>query len=143
MRYEADAIRISHERLNDEVIIINFESGAYYSGTGSFADLWSLLLQGASDSEAADHLAALYGLAATKILPDLREVIGQLLAKNLLAEAPGRDTPPVLSLPDGERGDWAAPAFAEYTGMWDLIQLDPIHEVSEAGWPLAPPKATA
>jgi hypothetical protein len=140
MRYEPDAARISHERLNDEVIIINVETGAYYSGSGTFADLWSALVQGAADLEIAQHFAGRHAADSDVILNDVRNVIGQLLVKGLLSEAPDRPCSSALSLPESPRAEWSTPGFAEYTDMWDLIQLDPIHEVSEAGWPFAPPK---
>ncbi len=140
MRYEADAARISHERLNDEVIIINVETGAYYSGSGIFADLWSALMEGASDLEIVQHFEGSHSGEANSIRADVRDVIGQLIAKGLLSEAPERSSPAALSLPDVPGASWSTPSFAEYTDMWDLIQLDPIHEVSEAGWPFAPPK---
>ena len=75
MRYQIDSIHVSHERLNDEVIIINAVSGAYYSGTGSFADLWDMLMAGASAAEIADELAAQYAADASLILPDILAAI--------------------------------------------------------------------
>jgi hypothetical protein len=41
------------------------------------------------------------------------------------------------ALPQAARGRWQPPAFDEYTDMWELIKLDPIHEVDEVGWPVA------
>lgn len=140
MRYEIDAIRISHERLNDEVLVIDTASGAYYSGSGSFADLWSLLVQGAGAEEAGERLAEAYGRSREAIMPDVRDGIGHLLAKGLIREAPQLGPPAGLDLPEAARSDWQAPSLAEYTDMWDLIQLDPIHEVSDAGWPFAAPE---
>jgi len=143
MRYEPNTARISHEQLNDEVIIINVETGAYYSGSDTFAILWSALVQGATDLEIAQHFADRYSVECEVTLKDVRDIIGQLLAKGLLGEAPERPPSSDLSLPDGSLAKWSAPALAEYTDMWDLIQLDPIHDVSEAGWPFAPPKTVS
>ena len=42
MQFLIDTQNISHERLNDEVIIINLASAAYYSGSGTASDLWTL-----------------------------------------------------------------------------------------------------
>ena len=44
-----------------------------------------------------------------------------------------------LRLPPSMRNEWTAPQFDEYTDMWDLIKLDPIHEADEVGWPIAKP----
>ena len=53
--------------------------------------------------------------------------------KQIDAPAPEK---PKLTLTKGERTAWRAPEFDEYTDMWELIKLDPIHEVEEAGWPI-------
>jgi hypothetical protein len=32
-------------------------------------------------------------------------------------------------------GSWAEPVLDKYTDMQELLLLDPIHEVDDAGWP--------
>ena len=48
MRYCVDKSCVKHDRLQDEVIIINVATGSYYSGSGTAADIWSLFAQGTS-----------------------------------------------------------------------------------------------
>jgi hypothetical protein len=137
MRYRVDTSRVSHDRLQDEVIVINVASGAYYSGSGTAADVWTLIAQGVSRDEAVRQLASAYATDEKHITADVEACIATLLARGLI-EA---DDHPVNNgtalLPEGMRGAWAPPAFDEYTDMWELIKLDPIHEVDEVGWPVA------
>ena len=51
---------ITHERLDDEVMAINLESGAYIALDDAAADCWSLLVAGASVDEIARVLAERY-----------------------------------------------------------------------------------
>jgi|KBSSwiStaDraftv2_1062776.scaffolds.fasta_scaffold1419758_1 hypothetical protein len=140
MRYSIDARRISHERLGDEVIIINVTSGAYYAGSGTAADLWTLITQGASIEEAATLLAAVHGCDRQSALRDVKACLDVLVTRAVLQQddrSNGREA--TLALPEIDRGPWVAPFFSEYLDMWDLIQLDPIHDVGDAGWPFAAP----
>ena len=43
-------------------------------------------------------------------------------------------TPPP---PNAVRKPYTAPAVQKYDDLEDLLLLDPIHEVDEAGWPVA------
>ncbi|MDR3474666.1 MAG: PqqD family protein [Devosia sp.] len=141
-RFAVDPTNISHERLQDEVIIINVGSGAYFSGTGPAADLWTLISQGATVEEAAKVLAATYSTDGDAVRSDVDACVNHLLTLRVLApasaEAPAGTIP---ALPDLPRGAWAAPIFDEYTDMWDLLKYDPIHDVNETGWPYAAPIA--
>ncbi|AMN39830.1 PqqD family protein [Rhodoplanes sp. Z2-YC6860] len=136
MRYLVDAKGVSHDRLQDEVIVINVASGAYYSGSGCAADVWTLLTQGASLDEAARHLATAYDEAEETIRRDVATCADFLVERGLLqaSDAPAPKTE--FDLPGGARTVWRAPEFDEYTDMWELIKLDPIHEVEEVGWPV-------
>lgn len=144
MRYRIDARRITHERLGDEVIIIDVSRGAYYAGTGPAADLWTLVSQNASLEQATQELASLYACNPEVALRDIKSALDFLVAREVLQlwsdtqehEAKAREA---AALPDIARAAWAPPRFDEYLDMWDLIQLDPIHDVGDAGWPFVAP----
>jgi len=139
-RFAVDPSNISHERLQDEVIIINVGSGAYFSGTGPTADMWTLVSQGATLDEAAGVLARTYSADEATVRQDLGGCVEHLLALGILSPAEGTvQAAAVLALPDLPRGEWAAPKFEEYSDMWDLLKYDPIHDVNETGWPYAAP----
>lgn len=137
MRYSVNAARISHDRLQDEVIVINVGSGAYYSGSGTAADLWTLMSQGATVDEAARMLAAAWSTDAPRIVGEVETCVKSLLEQGLIEEERALAEANGLALPEGVRGAWTSPTFDEYTDMWELIKLDPIHEVDEVGWPVS------
>lgn len=139
IRFAVDPSKISHERLQDEVIIINLASGAYLSGSGPAADLWTLISGGASIDEATEALALAYDADSDLVRGDVEGLVRTLIDRNVLSEVTGRAPADGAILPDSVRGTWEKPSFDEYTDMWDLLQFDPIHEVGEAGWPHAAP----
>lgn len=141
MRFSVVSANVSHERMQDEVIIINMVSGAYYSGSGPAADFWTLISGGASIEETARTLADAYGADPAIVSKDVEAAAGTLETLGLVIRSdPGAAVVADHPLPDAERGAWAIPTFDEYTDMWDLLQADPIHDVGEAGWPFAVPK---
>ena len=140
MRYAIDTANVSHERLHDEVIIINLKTGAYYSGSGPSADLWDLLCQGATIAQMASMLASEYSCDEALVLQDIDNCLGFLVECAIIqVDHEACASTSELVLPEIERAGWIAPKFEEYTDMWDLIQLDPVHDVGDAGWPFAAP----
>lgn len=140
MRYNVDADRVSHERLQDEVIIINAATGCYFSGSGTAADLWTLISEGMSFEDIVTTLAHAYGTESATISRDVEICVAQLIGNDVITAS--EDAPSVrdVGLPALERLAWSAPAFDEYSDMWDLLQADPIHDVTETGWPYAQPR---
>ena len=143
VRFAIDPNRVSHERLQDEVIIINLASGAYLSGSGPAADLWTLVAGGASIDETVAVLAQAYAADPCAIRDDVAASVRTLVERTILIEVTGGAPAEGLVLPEATRGAWAKPGFDEYTDMWDLLQFDPIHDVGEAGWPHAAPTGKA
>ena len=142
MRYVIDADQVSHERLQDEVIVINVVTGSYFSGSGTAADLWTLISAGASLDETISTLAAEYRADASGIRGDVEACIETLIERRVLSPADDSAAAGTTPLPDQQRSAWSAPVFDEYTDMWDLLQADPIHDVSETGWPYVLPPPT-
>src|SRR5271166_5393581 len=135
MRYTVDPAHVSHNRLQDDVIVINAASGAYYSGSGTAADVWTLISQGTTVSEAARILASEYTCEEATVLRDIDTCVRSLIDRGLIQEnnKDARERVP-YALPQAVRTTWTTPEFDEYTDMWDLIRLDPIHEFGDAGW---------
>jgi len=129
---------VTHERLDDEVIAINLETGIYYALVGTAADVWSALDPTETVSAIAGALAGRYDAALDEVQADVEAFVLRLEAAGLLAErATTAETRGALPpLPPDSR--WVAPEFEEYRDMADLVLLDPIHQVDETGWPRLP-----
>ena len=140
MRYVIDASRVSHERLQDEVIVINVATGSYFSGSGTAADLWTLIAAGMNFDDIVSTLATAYGIDAPSIRDDLAACIAKLTEGAVISAAGRAAAEVTIVLPEMPRAAWSPPVFDEYTDMWDLLQADPIHDVSETGWPYVSPR---
>jgi hypothetical protein len=140
-RYTVRGAHVIHEAIEGEVVIINLETGNYYSLRGSGARVWEGIVAGAAtEAIARDLVAAFDGLEAP---PDLAAFLGELEREGLVGAVSGEGAGELPGAA-GPRQAFAPPALERFTDMQDLILLDPVHEVDEAqGWPHAKPAEPA
>ncbi len=125
------------ETVADECIIINLENGNYHRTLGPASTLWEQLKQPVNFQDWLTH--------AQGISPDLsKETLAQfaieLLDHGLLAVEPDAAAQ-IRALVTSERPLERTLRLETYDDMADLLLLDPIHEVSEQGWPHRPAAA--
>jgi hypothetical protein len=86
-------------------------------------------------------LAPVYGLTADAMAAEIVPFVAMLEEANLIIATPetassdGAAPPPWLAELSPV---YAQPLLETYTEMQDLLLLDPIHDVGEAGWPSLP-----
>lgn len=138
MRFRANTPHVVHQTIDGEVVIINLESGCYYSLDSVAADVWALLEAGATLGEAVHALGSRYAAAAATIEGALGEFVVRLCDERLIV--PSLDATPsggvndAAAVDDGRRA-FEPPTLQKYTDMQDLLLIDPIHEVDDLGWP--------
>lgn len=135
MRYMINSPRIAHETIDGETVLIDFDSGAYFSTSGTGALMLDDLLKGLNRDEVMETLTGSLAGDPSVMRSALDEFIRQMEAEALIipsvAEAPSQ---PPCAIPAGKTA-FSAPLLEKYTDMQDLLLLDPIHEVNEKGWP--------
>ena len=139
MEYRLNSPDVVQEELDGEVIVVHLVSGSYYSLTRSGADVWKRLVAGQNAEVIVDRLSEITDGTCSVIGPAVDQFVADLLAEQLLVPAPGTECRPVVAAASpGERIPFEAPRFERFTDMQELLLVDPIHEVAEAGWPLQP-----
>lgn len=133
-RFCVASSKIVWQAFEDELVVINLESGTYYSLDRAGAVIWRLVEAGASAAEAVGHV--LKSGAPPEARDQVLEFWAKLLEEGLISAAldgaEPKDTSGDMVVP------WAPPSITVYTDMQDLFLLDPIHDVDEAGWPSRP-----
>lgn len=104
-KFEQSKIAIS-DTVGTDTIVINIDSGAYYSLTPLGAQAWTAAVAG--QELAGETLAAAEALCAEGLL-----TCDTSCSPTLSTDA----------------------VFEKYTDMESLLIADPIHEVDEQGWP--------
>jgi hypothetical protein len=134
--YTIDPLKVVHETVDGETILIHLQTGCYYSLTGSGAEIWTLMLAARPTDEIADELARRHGVDAAEVRSAVEELVLALAHEDLLVpNGVGPHAPPSPAPPVWQGSAWAEPKLEKYDDMQDFLLVDPIHEVDEGGWP--------
>lgn len=131
---------VIHQEFEGEVVVIDLETGNYFSLPGAGGDLWRRLTTGrASLEDLAAILMARYEVASETVVTDIRVFLAELEREGLVAEGAGPDDIVVtVEQSVTARMRYVAPTVDTFRELQDLFLLDPVHEVDPAvGWPYA------
>jgi coenzyme PQQ synthesis protein D (PqqD) len=129
-----------HETVDGEVVMVNLETGSYYSLVGSGARIWASVERGAAVAEIAADLRASFDGAGDGVEEKVRSLLDELTREGLIVPMDGAsEACAALLVPmAAERQPFEPPVLQKFTDMQELILLDPVHEVEEEkGWPHA------
>ena len=144
-RFRVNTPTVTHETIEGEAVIINLDSGNYYSlvDVGSF--IWGLVDKGASAGEVQNVILHTYQGDATDVDRGVQELLAQLQQENLIVPvdvAGDIDFTKVAPSNNGhQKPSFTPPSLHKYSDMQELLLLDPIHDVDDAGWPKPVPDA--
>jgi coenzyme PQQ synthesis protein D (PqqD) len=130
--------QVVDDTIEGEVIVIDLDSGTYYSLRDTSAAIWHCIKAGAAEASIGDSLAERYAASREEIASAVSRLLDELAAERLIEEAAEGVAPAEpLSAPLAQNGrmPFVAPVLEKHTDMQDLILLDPVHDVTEAGWP--------
>jgi hypothetical protein len=133
---------VVHETIDGETILIHLGTGTYYSLDGVGAEVWALLVAGASAVEVAVRMTTRYDADPALVGRTVGSLVDELIQEGLLAHAPP-DSAPVAQRGETEgeveclvAGPFVSPLLRKYTDMQEFMLVDPLHDVeADAGWP--------
>lgn len=130
---------IVHETIDGEVVIVNLETGTYYSLQSTGAAVWNVLVSSPTESELCAAVVARYDVDPDSLTAELHDFLDELQREALvLRDAGGSD--PSRAEPFDEPTDkmhFETLRIQKFTDMTEALLLDPVHDVDrEAGWPV-------
>lgn len=131
--YATEVPKIISKEFDDEVVLANYDSGLYYSLADSGAKIWLGLKSGAADRDIIAAFADKFP-AAANVEQDILAFIAQLVSEGLIVVAEKRDASAGPSL--DQLQDFQTPVLDRFDDLQELLLLDPVHDVDEAGWPV-------
>jgi hypothetical protein len=137
---------VIHEVFDDEVVIVNLESGRYYTMSEVGAGIWQLIRDGAAVDAIYAAVNRWYDGAPMEMKAAVGRFLDELQREGLAVPAAGDAAAPYDALaedPVTQSRVFQAPSLQKYTDMEDLLLLDPIHEVDATGWPNRRPGTAA
>lgn len=112
--------------IDGEAILINLETGVYYSLEAAGAEIWALIERGLRLREVCRLTAARWGVAPAVVEADVDALAQALVTERLVEPAPPVDA--VDPLPDAVGAPalpYRSPVLRAYRDMADLLALDP------------------
>ena len=138
---------VVYELFEDEVVIINFDNGNYFSLRKSGINIWKMILKGESVKEISENLERMYASDLLTLTEEVSDILERLEKENLILRIDksswekSRNGQEALIESSDDAMDinkkqvFEKPLFEKFTEMEDLLLVDPIHEVDENGWP--------
>lgn len=131
------------EVFDSETVVVDLTAGRYYAFNSTATAIWSRLATAPTADQVAVALASAFG-DLERARAESARFLDRLVEAGLLVRvASGTDAAPAI---DPEpcpafAGDPPPADFEVYTDLEDLLVLDPIHDLDESGWPIAPARA--
>lgn len=134
-------VYVMAEVLEGEAVIIDLASGRYHAASGVAATVWEAIAAGSSFSGILAGVERRHSALPHDAVDQIERFIGQLGAAGLVTEGDlgAADVPAGGGAAGLPTTPWVAPVLESHDDLEDLLLLDPVHEVTEAGWPHAAP----
>ena len=142
LRYQVDRARIIFEQFEDETVLVNTETGYYYSLSNTGSEVLRLLDEGCAVDELSQILFGTAG-DACQLRSVIENFVAQLANESIItvraAEAPcckycENQHKAIYS----SVSDFPHPKLERFDDVRELLLIDPVHQVDqEYGWPKA------
>jgi hypothetical protein len=127
---------VIHQLLDGEVIVVNLDTGTYYSLADTAAEIWGSVDGGASVDQAVAELLERYDGPRDVVGAAVVRFVHELEEEALIVPADGNGSLRSRVAANGApKLPFVEPTLQKFTDMQELLLLDPIHEVDDRGWP--------
>jgi Coenzyme PQQ synthesis protein D (PqqD) len=135
--------KVIYEILDGELVMINLDTGNYYTMDGVGADIWTMVEDGHPVAQIILGLVERYQGDSKLVTEAVNAFIAKLedeeliirdqcCKNNNLSDPASANTQPRENL---QQPGFSWPTLQKYSDMQELLLLDPIHEVDDTGWP--------
>jgi hypothetical protein len=140
MIYEVNNPMVSAEAFDEETIIIHFDTGNYYSLDSFSTIVWKAIENRVDITSMPEMLSEYFKNTSSEELHILlNQLVAELLREDLIrpsmCDSPGTTELQSVKICDELPKD--AGCLTKFDDLQELLLLDPIHDVDEAGWPHA------
>lgn len=140
--FRINSPQVVHETIDGETVLIDMETGNYYSLQHVGADIWNLIAPGVQVKHIVKGICQQYIGNTEEIAQGVSQLLSQLQEEDLiLPETVAPEESQAIEIPglESKKREFIMPVLERFTDMQDLLLLDPIHEVDETeGWPKQP-----
>jgi hypothetical protein len=142
MLYKINDPRVVYQAIDGESLIIDFETGIYYSLDQVGADIWEMLSKTARLDEIVEAIIQRYTGDPAEIENSIGSFLAEIQRESLIVPLDEgestEDSPLESAVADKQFREplaFKAPVLNRYTDMQDLLLLDAVLDVDARGWP--------
>jgi hypothetical protein len=135
--YKVRDRNVVSEIIDEEAIIMDLNTGSYFSSEGPGAVIWDGIVCGFEAAQIKDRVHQAFSAEPGELNKDFETFVASLVANRLVDVTHKIITSGLdwsVPLPPDRRA-YDPPALNKYDDLQNLALLDPIHDVEEAGWP--------
>lgn len=127
---------IISDLFGDEVVLVNLESGIYYSLRGSSAQIWIRIQNNYSIKELNEELGDIYQISSEELSDEINKFINNLIIHNLIRIEITSEKIQIPLTPNRPKLEFNTPDLEVFSDMQEILLLDPVHDVNKEGWPI-------
>jgi hypothetical protein len=122
----ANTDTVASKVLDGEAILINLQTGVYYSFNPVAGLIWSIASGGVTTADASVQISRHFDISADAVTTDVQMFLDSLRSEGLatMSERPSPSTAAVPDIPT-ERPAYTTPTFEKFTDMMEMFALDP------------------
>ncbi len=126
----------SAERMNGEYMLINFDTGTYFSVADFGADVITLISERVDRNSWETILLNSWNFESMERLQvQVSDFLESLMQHNLIYKIDTFDSADCKLPDDLDRQNFSFSPLKIYEDMSDLLMVDPIHDTTLKGWP--------
>ena len=137
--FECNEPSVIFERFADETILINLDAGHYYSMDPVGAVVLDLLNRALPVDRIVELMSARYAPSGEDVAASVRAYVSRMRDEGLIR--PRREPPSVapadVDVAIAAGTVFTCPILTRFEDMEEMLLLDPVHDVTDAGWPSA------
>jgi len=134
--YKINESKAISETIDGETIIINLETGYYYSVNKTATIIWNEIQKNNPIKSISQHFLNHYEVDEDTAEKSIKEIIGLLLKDDLILELDSDISSTVRKQQAGIlKEKFIMPQIEKYDDMAGALLADPVHDVNEDGWP--------
>ena len=130
---------VVHETIDGETILLDLNTGNYFSLEGPGAVIWEFIHQTGDWHRAVSVMTGENEAIREGIISSVTAFVESLVEEKLLVPSASNPVPGnIMELENklaAATREFTPPKLIKYSDMQELFLLDPIHDVGEMGWP--------
>lgn len=134
--YQVNETDVVNEKIGSEIVVINLETGCYYSLNRTASLLWDLISDRATDREITGLMVRNFNISEEAAVRQFGDFIKYMMDEKLITEIENNRSGHKSSIDEIDSTfDYEKPLVTRHSDMQEMLRLDPIHEVTDLGWP--------